>query len=188
MRNFMQAMRREWRFMFSPPWQPRPRLTTRERWGVWLGTWLIALIGLVGGAIAAPAVLAAMRLTHSPFYDWMLIAIAVVAGILVQMAMTGVAGASNALEPKPRPDLPRGKRLLLRLRYYVFNSAVVILGAILVARYLDWIQSEQRAITIAFVGALLVKSIVLPGVKTLIMGKAAKRLWHWIQDADKTNV
>jgi len=70
----------------------------------------------------------------------------------------------------------------------VFVAAAVPLAGVGYALYLyfSWVGSEQRTVTIAFVGGLLVKTFLIPFVKGIVTSSAFKVLMGWLRGSKRT--
>jgi hypothetical protein len=53
-------------------------------------------------------------------------------------------------------------------------------------RYLSVVGSEQRSITIAFVGGLLVKTFLIPLIKGIVTGALFKWFMNWLRSGKGT--
>lgn len=60
------------------------RILQHAHWFMWLIGWLWTLAGLFLGALIAPSLLRLVGLADTPYQNWLVVAVAVVAGFLVQ--------------------------------------------------------------------------------------------------------
>lgn len=182
MDEYVYKVKFVWLCMFEPPWR-HPELGNRRkiRWFAWLFGWYLALIGLIGGALAAPSLVQLMGLARASYADWLMIAIAVLASFLVQVVTWGIVSVDIALEPKVRPDLPLVKKVLLRLTSFIPFLLFIAPFTYGLYRYVKWIETEQPTALIAFVGGLLLKTLVIPAIVGAVRSRAFKLFMRWLR-------
>lgn len=166
--------------MFEPFWKDTSE--RRERREIhranWLVNWTWAIIGLVGGALVAPSLLQLVGLAHTSYTDGLVIAVAVVAGLLVQLLGTVLSVLSVHLFPIKTNGLG----------WYVIElgGCVVVLFPLVgvgygIYRYLTWVGPGQRSVTVAFVGGLLIKTFVIPAIWGAIKSSAFQAFMRWLR-------
>mgnify|MGYP001432942962 CR=1 FL=1 len=170
---------------------------------IWIVGWLWTIGGLVGGAFLAQPLLQWADVTNSPYANAIGIGVAVVAGILVQLvgwALVVPATIFGAIAPgtpkvPEHADKDQIKVLLSDAGCWtatgmVMSTIVLDLVAILlplvgvgygIYAYLHWVGAGQASITVAFVGALLIKALVIPLIKAVVPGAAFKWFMDWLR-------
>jgi hypothetical protein len=128
---------------------------------IWVLGWAWAIAGLVGGALFAPSVAQFLGLAHSAYSDWIVIVVAILAGFFVQLlgwlvAIVGFTAISFA-EGFFDIDIGAPGWLSTPLFLVIAPLPMVVVGYGII-RYLNWVGPGKREVTIAFVGALVVKS------------------------------
>jgi hypothetical protein len=186
MSNFAEKMRRIWAVMIQPPWKYTARYSKEFFWVTWVFGWIFALGGLWIGALVAASLVQAVGLESTSYVDWVLIAIAVLVSVLFQLVVYGLGAISNALEPVIRFDAPRWQQRRLRITSLVFDLGVIALVSLLFFRFGPWIVTLQRSVPIAFVGGLLVKTIIIPSIKGTVTGTLLKWFVSWLRGGKET--
>jgi hypothetical protein len=163
MSNFAEKMRRIWAVMIQPPWKYTARYSKEFFWVTWVFGWIFALGGLWIGALVAASLVQA-----------------------VELVVYGLGAISNALEPVIRFDAPRWQQRRLRITSLVFDLGVIALVSLLFFRFGPWIVTLQRSVPIAFVGGLLVKTIIIPSIKGTVTGTLLKWFVSWLRGGKET--
>lgn len=199
MKGFMDDLRDAWLYMFEPPW--RSASNDREKrighWVLWLWIWSTPLSGLVLGALVAPSLVQIVGLANTPYTDWLVIAIAVLAGFLVQL-LSFVLILSRLSVVDKANRLAAGTRFG-RSNVGVTINIITILATSLIAlllplagvsygiyRYLTWEGAGQREATIAFIGGLLIKTFVIPFIKGIVTGTLFRWIMKWLRGGKDT--
>lgn len=199
MGGFGSSLKRFWLWMIDPPWRDNGRGNDLSyHWVFWLIGWAWAVVGLVGGALAAPSLVQLAGLGNLPYQDELVIGIAVVTGFLVQLLGWCCVALITASLVRFFPRLAVGmirydvmnqtawmpSRVFARRRivYYAVLALLPLAGVgYALYRYLTWVGEGQQAFTIAFVGALLVKAFLIPFVKGIITGAIFKYFVNWLR-------
>jgi hypothetical protein len=178
--EFVGWMRESWVAMLEPPWSHRPDtsdwLAEDVYWPTWIIGWLWTIAGILLGALIAPSLLQLVGLAHATYSDWLVIGVAVVAGFFVQLIGFTLVNILNAVTPGDWGDLPVLQLWLLvpiGIVFILLPFAGVGYG---IYRYLTWVGPSQRSVTVAFVGALLAKTLLIPLIKSIVTGA----LIRWI--------
>lgn len=103
-------------------------------------------------------------------------------GLAIQVVNNAGIVFNNALLSRVQPDMPFWKRLVRSLPSLIFVVVWLALTFRLISVYSDLVKSEGSEITIAFLGAVFVKTLVFPAIKALVTGKVVKWLLRWIRD------
>jgi hypothetical protein len=202
MREYWTLLKQNWAYMLEPPWRGSEQGTEKaNHWTAWLLFWSWSIAGLVLGAFVAPALIQYLGLANIPFQDALDIGVAVLAGFLTQflgiaLSEVGflVAIPGTSLFDKTAsawPHLPWYLRFLLVVLLVVAIPLTVVAAVIATLgpfaavgyalyRYFTWVGSGQARVTTAFVGALLVKTFVIPLSKSIITGALLLRLKKWL--------
>jgi hypothetical protein len=186
MHDFLWEIGLEWRStwlrMLAPPW-PNPSTGRRSAWFSWLVGWAWTLAGVIGGALLAPTIVQAVGLTNTAYQDWLVIGFAALVGIVVQSVGVTLVTLVDFVPFYGREDFwnddkPWPIELMLMLLLVVSAVVAVVLPLAGVGygiyRYLTWIGPGQRTVTIAFVGGLLIKTFLVPFIKSLVTGTLFK--------------
>src|SRR5262249_16380771 len=153
--------------MLEPPWRDTRSQSERDiHLLTWLLGWAWALAGLVGGALVAPALVQFAGLSDTLYQDWLLIGVALLPAFLVQL---GGWSLMLLLVRTPRWS----ERQLLLVFYPVASLPLIGVGYGLY-RYFTWVDADQRSVTVAFVGGLLVKTFLIPLIKGIVTGAFIK--------------
>ncbi len=202
MDTFWSQFKGTWLLMIELPWQ-NPRIDDRRlHWQQWLLGWSWTLGGLVLGALVAPQLLQFAGLSTAPYQDLLVIGVAAVAGFLVQFLGWSLVGLSlayiNNERLRPLIDaviampsfVQRVVVQLYKVAVYALIFALVMLPLAGVGygifRYLTWVGAGQREVTIAFVGALLVKTFLIPFIKGIVTGALFKWFMNWLRGGKET--
>lgn len=170
-----------WAWMLEPPWQDSELKSDALRWVIWGLGWAWTIAGIVLGAMFAPSLVQSTGLAGAPYSDWLIIAIAVFAGFLVQfvgwclMALVVVGAASNS----------EASWSFIFLPFIVIPLPFIGVGYG-IYRYLTWVGAGQREVTTAFVGALLVKTFAIPLVKGIVTGTLFRWFMRWLRGGKDT--
>jgi hypothetical protein len=140
MGRFWVELKNAWADMLESPWRHTgPDDLRRAHWVNWLVGWAWAVAGLVLGALVAPKLIEVAGLKNIPHQDWLIVAVAIIAGFSVHLF-----GWALTLPPlviakmlfdvwlgvfilSVTDDLPENKRLSKMF------GVVVVLGLIVVA-------------------------------------------------------
>ena len=168
----------------EPPWRHSgPDGERGLHWAEWLIGWAWRLAGLVLGAFIAPVLVQYWGVADTPFQDPLVIGTAVLASFLVQWV--GWVSLAVALELGNVLDdiVDRGST---ETRHPIESFAVefaLLASLIPVAAvgiglyfYVNGVGVDQRSITVAFVGTLLVKAFLIPLIKGIVTGA----LFRWV--------
>lgn len=179
--------RRIWLAMFEPPWRnPRSDDFWRQHWIVWVIGWAWTLAGLVGGALVAPQFVKFLGLWDTPFQDALVISIAALAGFLVQFLAWTLLWLSNTVNNKLGLFLWNARARTLVLVVVLIPVVLVSLFIFLLPfigviyglhLYFTSVGVNQRTVTVAFVGGLLVKTLLIPAIKAFAVGKAVRFIY-----------
>lgn len=184
--KFLQDARCMWLSMFALPWrnQSTDAVERGTTWTAWIVGWTWTLAGLAGGAVLAPGMVQAARLANTPYQDWLAIAIAVLASVLVQLcgllllSLWGVATPDDYVA-KVQSQAPSLHLLAGVLTIWLAGLVAMVLPVAgigyAVYRYLTWVGPGQHSVAVAFVGGLLIKTFAVP----LIKGLATGALFKW---------
>lgn len=190
MKHLWNGLRLVWLNMLEPPWRHSEQADSQTiYWLRWLVGWSWTLAGLVLGALAAPSLIQVVGLADTSYSDWLVIAVAVAAGVLVQtlgwvlLLLFGTA--------TPEADYWDNTRPLLQTLLFLFVILVLILWPLAgvgygIYRYLTWIGAGQREVTIAFVGGLLIKMFAIPLVKGIVTGALLRWVMNWLRGGKNT--
>jgi hypothetical protein len=182
---YLRNLQEAWLWMLEPPWRHSgPAPWRRTHWLFWLmgSAWSIA--GLFLGAVVAPSLAQARELSDTPDQDALVIGLAVLAGFLVQSlgwfvlvsALLVVALISY------RFSLPNAVALASGLLVCFILAVLPFVGVgYALYRYVTWVGSGQGLATIALVGALLVKTLLIPLVKGIVTGALFKWFMTWLR-------
>lgn len=198
--GFRGSLRLFWSWMLTPPWRDFTGDIQAYHWAFWLIGWAWAIMGLVGGALVAPSLVQFAGLSHVPYQDELIVGIAVVAGFLVQLVAWCFLAVITASLLRFLPGLARtitnvNFALVSQSVYMpttVFSRRRVVYFAVLglvplagvgyvLYRYYAWIGVGQRSVTVAFVGALLVKTFLIPLIKGIVTGALFKWFVGWLR-------
>ncbi len=190
--DYAYYLKHFWLAMLEPPWR------SKENWVEWLLGWAWALAGLVLGAVYAPSIVQFAGLSSSPYQDWLVIGIAATAGFIVQAGSAlFLALLSNNIEGSSLYDGPILDLLDKgALGWFVGIGLLLVVGVVLallpvvaagygVYLYFTSLGANQRTVTISFVGALLVKTFLIPFIKSLVTGAAFKVFVGWLRGGKK---
>lgn len=174
--TFWDVLRLVWWFMLELPWRHSgPDNVKDVHWILWTIGWAWTIAGLALGALVAPLLTQTVGLTDSPYTDWLTIAVAVFAGFLVQLV--GWALYISLYSRFIYDHLPRKVLTGLAMAEWFVPFAGVGYG---IYRYLIWVGSDQRTVTIAFVGGLLIKTFAIPLIKGILTGALFRWFMHWL--------
>lgn len=180
-----------------------------QHWFRWIVGWMYALCGLVGGALVAPSLVRWAALSWFPYQDWLVIGIAAITGFLVHLlgwvliANSFVPAGltfrisnrvSNRIMRSGGLDRRRRTVILVLGTCAILSAVAGLVVALLlplaavgfgIYRYLTWIGPGQRTVTVAFVGGLLVKTLISPLFKYIMGSVVFTRILRWLR-SDKT--
>jgi hypothetical protein len=180
--DFITEMKEYWSVMLSPPLAMRGGDESSCGDIVWrIVGWTWALVGLIGGAIAAPWLVQSAGLSNTPFQDPLVIGIAVFAGFLIQFFGWLLRYLLDRFIISIREDW-----MGLREAVACLTLPVIILLPCAgvgygVYRFLTWIGPVERPTTIAFVGGLLVKTFLIPLIKGIVTGALFRWFMGWLR-------
>jgi hypothetical protein len=171
MRKYTSAAKAElrvaWLAMVVPPWlDSGDRRVRTAHWVWWFVGWVWTLAGLTSGALVAPSLIRVLGLAHTTYEDWLVIALAVLAGFLVQMLGWSLISFLTLVLANNLPIdvFSRYKTRTQTLIAFLSLCAVILLPLVGVGFgiyvYLARISADQRTVTIAFLGALLIKTLI----------------------------
>jgi hypothetical protein len=185
MRNYLNTLKREWRFMLEPPLRdnpPNPDPVDAQLGSVrfvWLVIWTWAISGLVLGSLLAPGIIQYWGLTNTRYQDALIIGIAVAVGFIVQW----VGWTLLQIMAFFRKMLYDGPDLLLTIWTYI-TGVIYILPFVGVGyalyRYFTWVGPGHRLVATAFVGGVLVKMLLIPFIKSIVTGTALNLFRKWL--------
>lgn len=183
--KFQDNLRVGWLSMIELPWQHTgpegDRVARREHWLAWLIGWAWALSGLALGALLAPWLLQIAGLSGTSSTDSLAIAIAVVMGFLVQVLGTVVVSLWNTVVRQYSDDWSFPLAMFLLVTQFIVVLLPLAGVGFGIYRYLNWVGAGQRTITIAFAGALLIKTFVIPAITGAIRSKAFQIFLQWLR-------
>ena len=182
---YLHNLQEAWRWMLEPPWRHSgPAPWRRTHWLFWLVGTAWSLAGLVLGAVVAPSLAQATELSDTPNQDVFTIGVAVLAGFLSQ-ALVWVVLVSALLVValiSDRCSLPYAFALASGLLVCCTLAVLPFVGVgYALYRYVTWVGSGQGVVTIALVGGLLVKTLLIPRIKGLATGAASKFFMRWLR-------
>lgn len=171
-----------WLSMYELPWHHSGDDESRgTHWFIWVVGWAWTLAGLVAGAFIAPTLIRLAGLAHTRYQDWFVIGIAILAGLVVQL----VGWFSTGLVMLFVIQVVANDGDISDKAFSVMIAVAVILpfGGVGygIYRYLTWVGSGQRHVTIAFVGGFAVKMVVIPLIKTIVTGTATGWFVRWLR-------
>lgn len=206
MRLLTPDLKQLWLYMLVPPWRRTESVETRiNHWAGWLAGWAWVLAGLILGALVASPLLQFTGLANTSYDDWLIIGIAIFVGFVLQVVGWFVALFAFAILRSIFFLL----FMLMSLFVAVFKSQILsgisrpsfivsllaTIGAALlplvgvgygIYRYLTWVGAGQREITIAFVGALLIKTFAIPLIKGVVTGALFSWFMKWLRGGKDT--
>ena len=186
MSDVLDDLTHYWLWMLEPPWRHSgPNSARRLHWSLWLSGWVWALAGIFGGALVAPTLVQLAGLADTPYQDAFVIAVAVVAGFLVQILggcihlLARMLGGFVPPMAVPIADLP----LVFGLLLLPFGCALLPLAGVVysVYRYLTWLGAGQGLVTTALVGGMLIKTLLVPLSKGIVTGALFKLFMGWLR-------
>jgi hypothetical protein len=143
--------------MLEPPWLDSTG-EIRNHWAIWLIGWAWSVSGIVLGALVAPTLAQQLGLTNSGYQDMFVMAIAVIAGFLVQFLGWCMMGLLAAVLDNAVKRYPQWLDDSIGWVFALVPLAGVGYG---IYRYVTWVGAGQRTATVAFIGGLLIKTLVL---------------------------
>jgi hypothetical protein len=179
-----------WLIMLEPPWKysGTDSYVLLDSWISWLGVWVWAVAGLALGAVLAQPLVHFLGIGTTGFQDAVTIVIAFIAGLLIQIFGWSVYAPfyalSSFLDERWRPGNLLFAVLLLGLllgSMLVGGLAPLVAVGYVLYRYFTWVGPGQSSVTIAFVGALLVKSLLIPAIWGAIKSKAFQAFVWWLR-------
>jgi hypothetical protein len=182
---FRRNLKEAWRWMLEPPWRHSgPAPWRRTHWLFWLVGTAWSLAGLVLGAVVAPSLAQATELSDTPNQDVFTIGVAVFAGFLAQSlvwfmlvsALLVVALISDKFSLAYAFPLAAGLLVCCTLAVLPFVGVGYALY-----RYFTWVGTGQGLVTTAFVGGLLVKTLLIPLIKGIVTGALFKLFMGWLR-------
>jgi hypothetical protein len=146
-----------------------------------------ALAGLLLGAFFAPLLMKSAGLADSPYQDTLDVGVAVLAGLLVQLVSWSLFVPVVFVVDSALKSTSRNTRRGLTFLIIAFLVPWPIGGVVYALyRYFTWVGPGQAHVTVAFVGALLVKSLLIPLVKAIVTGAALKWFLKVLSDNKAT--
>lgn len=178
----MDNLKRAWLWMLEPPWRHSGgKSESWNHWQIWLVGWLWAFSGVVLGATVAPSLVQLAGLSNAPYQNAMVITIAVLAGFVVQFLGWFVAIVLKAVDdPLFYYSSPMPSHLTL-VRLWPLGA--VCYG---IYRYFTIVGVARQSAVIAFVGGLLVKTVLIPFTKAIITGAVMKMFIRWLRGSKTT--
>lgn len=159
--------------------------------------WAWSLAGLILGALIAPQFVHSVRVFNGPYQDASIIATAILAGFLAQLIGWCVAlcllaaGKEMTFRLLYTPNVDRvvgisfTNRLSMVIEWLFFPMASALLPLVGVGygifRYFTYVGAGQHYITVAFVGSLLIKTLLIPFVKGLVTGAIFRWFIRWLR-------
>lgn len=143
---------------------------------------------LASAVYVTPAILNAVCVApSSPYYNGLLVVIAVVLSFALQLLTFGLLFIPDALlDYEHQPPMSMRKWLLRYGGNALLTGASMGLISFIALLSWPWIQAHNASISVAFVGGILVKTLVFPLVKGLVTGTLFKKLLEWVRrDDDK---
>jgi hypothetical protein len=186
MRELMDMLKGTWLAMLEPPWRNSVAgLTPFQHQAVWLIGWAWAIAGLILGAFFAPSLVQYVGLANTPYRDELDIGIAVLAGFLVQLLGWLLLLPFVLAVQRINYRALANPRLLLSV-LAIIASVPVPLAAVGYAlyRYFTWVGTGQGLVTTGFVGGLLIKTFLIPFIKSIVTGVAFQRFMTWLHGKD----
>lgn len=199
--TLIRQMKNSWLSMFEPPWRLWQPATTVEElegcgFGGWLLGWAWALAGLVGGAFFAPLLVQWAGLSHTSYQDWLVIGIAVLASVVTQvlsMSLLLLVAVGLALFIDATTTVLVMHDFLesvaissMAVMFFIASLLPIAAVGYGIYRYLSWVGAGQRTVTIAFVGALLIKTFAIPLIKGIATGALFRWLMKWLRGGKDT--
>lgn len=201
--------------MLELPWQrPGTKLKKSDHWWSWVTGWLWAISGLFLGAVVAPSLIQYFGLWNTRFRDAADIGVAVIAGFLVQLLGWGFLILHSLATAPVRDWWEHARRHWVRPPYrdsrlrvmFVWDTVMFLVifpfmvlvflpffavGFALNA-YLSLVGPKHELATTGFVGGLLVKVVVIPVIKSLVVkfvvvGVFFRRFMRWLRGKDATS-
>jgi hypothetical protein len=183
MGEFVDYLKVAWSDMLEPPWQDST-LCRSEHWRSWLLGWAWAVSGVLLGALIAPALTQQLGLENTSYQDTFVIAVAFIAGFLVQFLGWCLVGIYTIMG-KHQPDGSHWWHILILLMYIAAYPVALFMPLASVGygiyRYLTWVGAGQRSVTVAFVGGFLLKVFLIPFIKGLVTGALFKWFLGWVR-------
>jgi hypothetical protein len=172
---FWGGIKSTWANMLEPPWRHSSQDDDQSaRWLIWLMNWSWVVAGLVFGAFVAPSVIQFAGLSNSPYQAWLVIAVTVLAGFLVQFlgSCLVVLYAVVALES-------------YMADFYIAESVDIVIGVVVFAfpyvgvlyalyLYFTSASTDQELVTTGFAGGILIKTFAIPFIKGIVTGTLLK--------------
>jgi hypothetical protein len=193
--EFSSQLRRVLLSMFELPWQQSQlykQVPRSQRWKIWIGVWLYPVIGMYIGSTLGPLLTQQIGLTGSPLENYIWIGIALVVGALFQ-AFAVVAFSSvpkrvaDASQDLARKCFPAGS-LRLKLGSIAFAFVALLLEAtpivavfILLVEALGAAAHNPKQVAGTVVIALLIKTFLIPLIKTAVLGAGVKAFFRWLR-------
>lgn len=201
-REAPQSLKYVWLDMAELPWrvsQEDKEMRLHSPWIRWTMGWTWALAGLVGGALVAPSLTLRLGLAGTSYEDWLVIAMAVLAGFLVQLIGWGLFLLSVSLTAplaiyiaNRLGDSGNLWTIVRAVRITDWFTLPVIALMPLAGvgyglyYYFTWVGAGQSSVTIAFVGGLFVKTFLIPLIKALVTGTLLKWFMKWLHGGKDT--
>lgn len=193
-KTFGSLLKLVWLYMLELPWRHTARNSDNDdsrplHWAFWVEGWAWTIAGMFLGALVAPSVLQFAGFSDLPFQDWLVIAVALAAGFLVQLVplLMAFPAVFIGVRMRKRWDIPWWVEFLLS---FVGGTIIVFSPLVGVAYgihlYLNQVGADQRTTTIAFAGSLLVKTFIIPAIWGAIKSRAFKWLLNWLRGGKET--
>ena len=182
MGEVLTTVKAMWLYMIEPPWRHSGSERQRsEHWFAWFTGWVWSLAGVALGALIAPLLVRIAGLSNTQYQGTLVIAIAVVAGFCIQaLGWLILAFAAAALEASGA--YLGGWKPSYQWSFLVMMGILPLTCVGFCAYlYLTWVGAGQRSVTIAFVGALLIKTFLIPFIKGIVTGAIFKWFMSWLR-------
>jgi hypothetical protein len=182
---YLHNLQEAWRWMLEPPWRHSgPAPWRRTHWLFWLVGTAWSLAGLVLGAVVAPSLAQATELSDTPNQDVFTIGVAVFAGFLAQSLVWFMLVSALLVVAliSYRCSLPYAFALAAGLLVCCTLAVLPFVGVgYALYRYFTWVGTGQGLVTTAFVGGLLVKTLLIPLIKGIVTGALFKLFMGWLR-------
>jgi hypothetical protein len=189
MYSTMRILKNAWLDMLEPPWRHSGPDDERG-WHTarWLIGWGWALAGVALGALVTPSLAQFAGLADMPYQDELVIGGAALAGFVVQLIGWCLLALMFIWV---RNSADNGNSIVARMPFWLFIALFVTLVALpfagvayALSRYLTLVGAGQRAVTVAFVGGLLVKTFLIPFIKGIVTGAGFRVFMRWLRGKD----
>src|SRR5260221_12582232 len=161
MDEFLAILKDTWFRMLEPPWLDSTG-ERRNHWVIWLSGWVWLVSGVLLGALIAPTLGQQLGLANTGYQHTFVIVVAFITGFLVQFLGWCMMGLLAAVMDNVVKRYPQWLDDSIGWVFALVPLAGVGYGLYL---YFTKAAADQRTVTIAFVGGLLVKTFLIPLVK-----------------------